>query len=119
MVQDAEAHKADDEARKAVVELRNQADALIAQTEKSMTEMGDKLEADEKAKIETAITDLQEVLKNESATKEQIEEKVKALTEASHKMAEQMYKQEQGGEAGAADASKKKDDEDVIDAEIE
>jgi len=119
MVQDAEAHKAEDEARKAVVELKNQADALIAQTEKSMTEMGDNLAADEKAKIEAAITDLQEVLKDENATKEQIEEKVKALTEASHKMAEQMYKKEQGGEAGAADSSKKKDDDDVIDAEIE
>jgi molecular chaperone DnaK len=119
MVQDAEAHKAEDEARKAVVELKNQADALIAQTEKSMKEMGENLAADEKAKIEAAITDLQEVLKDENATKEQIEEKVKALTEASHKMAEQMYKKEQGGEAGAADAAKKKDDDDVIDAEIE
>ncbi|ADN09658.1 molecular chaperone DnaK [Sulfurimonas autotrophica] len=120
MVQDAEAHKAEDEARKAVVELKNQADALIAQTEKSMTEMGENLAADEKAKIEAAITDLQEVLKDDNATKEQIEEKVKVLTEASHKMAEQMYKKEQGGEAGAgADSAKKKDDEDVIDAEIE
>ncbi|HIP54708.1 MAG TPA: molecular chaperone DnaK [Sulfurimonas autotrophica] len=119
MVQDAEAHKAEDEARKAVVELKNQADALIAQTEKSMTEMGDNLSADEKAKIETAITDLQAVLKDESATKEQIEEKVKALTEASHKMAEQMYQKEQGGQAGAADSAKKKEDDDVIDAEIE
>ncbi|WP_434636603.1 molecular chaperone DnaK [Sulfurimonas sp. NW7] len=119
MVQDAEAHKAEDEARKAVVELKNQADALIAQTEKSMKEMGDNLAADEKAKIEAAINDLQDVLKDENSTKEQIEEKVKVLTEASHKMAEQMYKKEQGGEAGAADAAKKKDDDDVIDAEIE
>ena len=121
MVQDAEAHKAEDEKRKALVELKNQADALIAQTEKSMTEMGDKLEADEKAKIEAAITELKDVLKDENATKEQIEEKVKALTEASHKMAEQMYKQEQGGAAqqGGADSAKKKDDDDVIDAEIE
>ena len=119
MVQDAEAHKAEDEARKALVELKNQADALIAQTEKSMTEMGDNLEADEKAKIQAAITELQEVLKDENASKEQIEEKVKALTEASHKMAEQMYKKEQGGEAGEANKNAKKDDDDVIDAEIE
>ncbi|WP_457744354.1 molecular chaperone DnaK [Sulfurimonas sp.] len=120
MVQDAEAHKAEDEKRKELVDLKNQADALIAQTEKSMTEMGEKLEAEEKTKIETAISELKEVLKDDSATKEQIEEKVKALTEASHKMAEQMYKQEQGGEnAGAADSAKKKDDDDVIDAEIE
>ncbi len=119
MVADAEAHKAEDEKRKALVELKNQADALIAQTEKSMGEMGDSLDADEKAKIQAAITDLQEVLKDENATKEQIEEKVKALTEASHKMAEQMYKKEQGGEAGEANQNAKKDDDDVIDAEIE
>ncbi|MFT5836077.1 MAG: molecular chaperone DnaK [Sulfurimonas sp.] len=119
MVQDAEENKAADETRKAMVDLRNQADALIAQTEKSVTEMGEKLEAEEKTKIETAISDLKEILKDESATKEQIEEKVKVLTEASHKMAEQMYKQEQDPAAAEADQKKKKDDEDVIDAEIE
>jgi len=119
MVQDAEENKAGDEERKALVDLRNQADALIAQTEKSMTEMGDKLEAEEKAKIEAAATDLKDTLKDESATKEQIEEKVKTLTEAAHKMAEEMYKKEQNPEAAQADAKKKKDDEDVIDAEIE
>ena len=120
MVQDAEAHKAEDAKRKELVDTRNQADALIAQTEKTMQEMGDKLDDGEKAKITEAIEALKETLKDENATKEQIEEKVKALTEASHKMAEQMYKQEQGGaNQGAADASKKKDDDDVIDAEIE
>jgi len=118
MVQDAEKHKAEDEKRKELVDLRNQADALVAQTEKSLEEMGDKIEADEKAKIEAAAADLKETLKDESATKEQIEEKVKALTEASHKMAEQMYKQQQeGGEAAQGGA--KKADDDVIDAEIE
>jgi molecular chaperone DnaK len=119
MVQDAEANKAEDEKRKALVDLKNQADALIAQTEKSVEEMGDKLEAEEKAKIETAVVELKELLKDENATKEQIEEKVKALTEAAHKMAEEMYKKEQGGEAGEANQAKKKDDDDVIDAEIE
>ena len=119
MVQDAEAHKAEDSKRKELVELKNQADALIAQTEKSLGEMGDKIEAEEKAKIESATAELKDALKDESATKEQIEAKVKTLTEASHKMAEQMYKKEQGAQAGAADAKKKKDDEDVIDAEIE
>lgn len=119
MVKDAELHKAEDSKRKELVELKNQADALIAQTEKSLGEMGDKIEAGEKAKIESAITELKEVLKDTNATKEQIEAKVKTLTEASHKMAEQMYKQEQSGEAGSADTSKKKSDDDVIDAEIE
>ncbi|PNV84355.1 MAG: molecular chaperone DnaK [Sulfurimonas sp.] len=119
MVQDAEAHKAEDTKRKALVELKNQADGLIAQTEKSLNEMGEKIEAEEKAKIESAITELKDTLKDENSTKEQIEAKVKTLTEASHKMAEQMYKKEQGGETGAADAKKKKEDDDVIDAEIE
>jgi molecular chaperone DnaK len=118
MVQDAENNKAADIERKAMVDLRNQADALVAQTEKSMEEMGDKISDEEKAAITSAANDLKELLKDESATKEQIEEKVKALTEASHKMAEQMYKDKEGGEAASAGA-KKKDDDDVIDAEIE
>ncbi|MDQ7044313.1 MAG: molecular chaperone DnaK [Sulfurimonas sp.] len=119
MVQDAEENKAADEERKSLVDLRNQADALIAQTEKSVEEMGDKLEAEEKAKIEAAATDLKDTLKDETATKEIIEEKVKVLTEAAHKMAEEMYKQKENPEAAEADAKKKKDNEDVIDAEIE
>ena len=119
MVQDAEENKAADGERKELVDLKNQADALIVQTEKSVTEMGEKLEAEEKAKIEAAVADLKETLKDETATKEQIEEKVKTLTEASHKMAEEMYKKEQDPAAAEADAKKKKEDEDVIDAEIE
>lgn len=118
MVQDAEKNKAEDEKRKEMVDLRNQADALVAQTEKTLTEAGENVAADEKSTIEAAIADLKEILKDESATKEQIEEKVKVLTEASHKMAEQMYKKEgQEGEAAPKDA--KKADDDVIDAEIE
>ena len=119
MVQDAEEHKAADTERKELVDLKNQADALIVQTEKSLTEMGDSIEAEEKAKIEAAIVELKDVLKDETATKEQIEEKVKTLTEAAHKMAEEIYKKEQDPEKAEADAKKKKDDEDVIDAEIE
>jgi molecular chaperone DnaK len=120
MVQDAEENKAADEERKAMVDLKNQADALVVQVEKTMTDMGDKIDAEEKVKIETAITELKDTLKDESATKEQIEEKVKALTEASHKVTEEMYKQKEGdAPKGEADTKKKKDDEDVIDAEIE
>lgn len=118
MVQDAEKNKAEDEKRKAMVDLRNQADALVAQTEKTLSEAGDNVSADEKAKIEAAIADLKETLKDENATQEQIEEKVKVLTEASHKMAEQMYKKE-GEEGAAASEGAKKADDDVIDAEIE
>ncbi len=117
MVQDAEANKAADTERRELVDLKNQADGLIAQTEKSLTEIED-IDPDEKTNIETAINDLKETLKDESATKEQIEEKVKALTEVSHKLAEQAYKKEEGGDDAAASSAKKADD-DVIDAEID
>lgn len=116
MVQDAEAHKAEDEKRKAVVEARNQADALVHQTRKSLSDLGENFDAAEKASIEAAIEELEAVIKDDSATKEQIDEKVKALTEKSHKLAEAMYAKEQGG---ANPEAKKADDDDVIDAEVE
>jgi molecular chaperone DnaK len=119
MVQDAEAHKAEDEARKEVVEARNQADALVHQTRKSLEDVGENFDASEKEAIEAAIADLEATLKDDNATKEQIEEKVKALTEKSHKLAEAMYAKEQGGQPGADTAGKKADDDDVIDAEVE
>ncbi len=120
MVADAEAHKADDEKRKALVEAKNQADALVHQTEKSLEDIGDKIDATEKEKIEAAISDLKEILKDENVTKEQIDEKVKVLTEASHKLAEAVYAKDnaQGG-ASQAGSEAKKDDDDVIDAEVE
>ncbi len=119
MVQDAESNKADDEKRKELVETKNQADALVHQTEKTLTDMGDKVSDDDKTNITKAVEELKEVLKNESATKEQIEEKVKALTAVSHKLAEQAYANEQGGADANASSGAKKDDDDVIDAEVE
>jgi len=116
MVQDAENHKAEDAKRKEVVDLRNQADALASQTEKSLKEMEDKIDASEKAAIESALEELKAVLKNTDASKEEIEAATKKLADASHKMAEQMYKQNEGGEAASSNAKK---DDDVIDAEIE
>ena len=123
MVQDAEANKEADAKRKELVEAKNQADALVHQTEKSLSEMGDKIDAEDKTKIEAAVNDLKETLKDDSATKEQIDEKVKTLTDVSHKLAEAMYAKDQGaagGEAGGAEPqAKKKNDDDVIDAEVE
>ena len=116
MVQDAEANKAEDEKRKEVVEIRNQADALIHQTTKSLTDLGENFDASEKEGIEVAVKDLEETLKDDSATKEQIEEKVKVLTEKSHKLAEAMYKKEENDKNPEA---KKADDDDIIDAEVE
>ena len=119
MVQDAEAHKAEDEKRKALVETRNQADALIHQTRKSLEDLGENFDTAEKANIESAIEELETILKDDSASKEQIEEKVKTLTEKSHKLAEAVYAKEQGGQQPGAEAGKKADDDDVIDAEVE
>ncbi|WP_067176380.1 molecular chaperone DnaK [Sulfurospirillum sp. UCH001] len=120
MVKDAELHKEEDKKRKEAVDARNQADALAHQTEKSLGEMGEAISAEEKAKIETELKALKEVLANESATKEQIDAKVKSLSEASHKLAEAMYKKDQGAAGGTGgEKPKAKKDDDVIDAEVE
>jgi molecular chaperone DnaK len=119
MVQDAEAHKSEDEARKAIVETRNQADALVHQTKKSLSEIGENFDEGEKKAIEVAIEDLETTLKDDAATKEQIDEKIKVLSEKSHKLAEALYAKEQGGAKGEAAGEAKPDDDDIIDAEVE
>ncbi|KFL33656.1 MULTISPECIES: molecular chaperone DnaK [unclassified Sulfurospirillum] len=120
MVKDAELHKEEDKKRKEAVDARNQADALAHQTEKSLGEMGDAISAEEKAKIEAELKALKDVLSNESATKEEIDAKVKSLSEASHKLAEAMYKKDQGEAGGSGgEKPKAKKDDDVIDAEVE
>lgn len=101
MVQEAEANKEADAKKKEVIEIRNQADALLHSTKKTLEENENAVSAEEKTAIIDAAAALEEVLKDENATKEQIEEKVKALTEVSHKLAEAMYKKEGGDQAGA------------------
>ena len=124
MVKDAELHKEDDKKRKESVDARNGADAIAHQTEKTLNEMGEKIPADLRAKIEAALNDLKAVLKDENATKEQIDAKVSALS----KTAEEMYKAASagknaggaaGGNAGSNSNSGAKKDDDVIDAEDE
>ncbi|MFW2443303.1 Hsp70 family protein, partial [Aliarcobacter butzleri] len=120
MVAEAEANKEADAKKKAVIEVRNQADALLHSTRKTLEENENAISEDEKKAIIDAAADLEETLKDENATKEQIEEKLKTLTDKSHKLAEAMYKKEQGEQAGAQPNQKaKKDDDDVIDAEVE
>ena len=126
MVKDAELHKEDDKKRKESVDARNGADAIAHQTEKTLNEMGEKIPADLRAKIEAALNDLKAVLKDENATKEQIDAKVSALS----KTAEEMYKAASAGKnaggtaggngnAGSNSNSGAKKDDDVIDAEVE
>lgn len=120
MVKDAELNKEADQKRKEAVDARNQADALAHQTEKSLSEMGDSIDAADKEKIEAALKELKDTLADENSSKEQIDEKVKALSEASHKLAEAMYKKEQGAQGSEQPDSKQaKKDDDVIDAEVE
>jgi molecular chaperone DnaK len=116
MVQDAEAHADEDRKFQELVTVRNQADGLIHSTEKAMADLGDKLEADEKATIESAIESLKEAVKGED--KDDIEAKTTALSEAAAKMSERAYAENaEAGAApeGAADAAT----DDVVDAEFE
>jgi molecular chaperone DnaK len=121
MVKEAEAHAEEDKKRRALVEARNQAESLTHSTEKSLTEHGGKLEAADKATIETALSDLKSAVASDDAG--QIEAKNRALAQASTKLGEAVYKatQAQAGDAGARTATSKgaSGDDDVVDAEFE
>jgi molecular chaperone DnaK len=114
MVKDAEANKAEDEKRKNLIEARNQADALIHSTEKSLKEFGDKVQPADKTAIETALEDLKSAKDGEDA--EDIRAKSQTLIQASMKLGEAMYGQG-GGDAG--DAGSAAEDDGVVDAEFE
>jgi molecular chaperone DnaK len=120
MVKDAEAHAADDKKQVEVVTARNQLDALVHTVRKSLKEYGDKVGADEKSKIEAAIKDAEEALKSDD--KDRIDAKAQALAQASQKLGEKMYadQQQQGGAQQGAEANeaKKADDSNVVDAEF-
>jgi molecular chaperone DnaK len=124
MVKDAEAHAEEDRRFQELVNARNQADNLIHATEKSLKEMGDKVQADEHKRIEDAISELKEAAKGDD--KALIEAKTQALAEASGKLAERMYSQQGepgapgGAQAGTAEqGGAQAGNEDVVDAEFE
>jgi molecular chaperone DnaK len=120
MVKDAEANAAEDHKAFELATARNAADNLIHSTKKSLAEYGDKISADDKAKIEVAMKELEDVVREgEHAT---ITAKTEALSTAAHKIAEQMYAQQPqpGAEAGAAgNAKSSAADDNVVDAEFE
>jgi len=118
MVQEAEAHKAEDEARKALVEVKNQADALIHQTKKAIAELGEKIETGLKEAAEKVMAELEALIKDDNATKEQIEAKVNELNTHNQNIAQQAA-QANSGATNEQASSTKKDDDDVIDAEVE
>ena len=121
MVKDAKAHAEDDKKFHELVSVRNQGDNLVHATEKSLKDLGDKVSAEDRTKIESASAELKEVLKTDD--KAQIESKIEALSAASQKMAEQAYAQsgaaDAQGDAGANKDSSDKKDDNVVDADFE
>ena len=122
MVKDAEAHAEEDRKAKELIETRNMAENMIHATKKSLNDLGDKVEDKEKSDIETAISELEEVLKGDN--KDAISEKTTQLTEVAGKLAERAYTEQQGSpdiSTANSDASDDKNstDNDAVDAEFE
>ncbi|MEZ6853971.1 molecular chaperone DnaK [Halodesulfovibrio aestuarii] len=130
LVKEAEAHADEDKKKQEAIEVRNQADTLIYTTEKSVNELGDKLDADLKAELEGKAEALKKLLEAETIDVDAVKAATEELSQASHKLAEQLYAQQaQGAEGGCAGgtcgggadagagAQQKKDDEDVVDAD--
>ena len=125
MIKDAEAHAEEDKAAREMIDIRNAAENMIHASEKSLTDLGDKVEADEKTAVEAAIAELKTAL--EGNDKAAIEDKTKALTEVAGKLAEKAYAEKQAaaggadaaaGAAGSGEAASDAGD-DVVDAEFE
>ena len=125
LVKDAQAHTDEDKKRRKTAEAKNQADTLIYQTEKNLSEHGDKIAAEDKTKVEEAVAALKKAM--EGTDPEAIESATQALTTASHKLAEEMYKAASASAAtgngasaeGGTGAGETKTDEKVVDAEFE
>lgn len=122
MKRDAESHAEEDKKRKELVEAKNGADSLLYATEKSLKEVGDKVDADTKSKVEEGIEKLKKALEGDDVAV--IKTASEELTQASHKLAEIMYSQASKQQADADGGSEgggteKKDDDDVVDADYE
>jgi molecular chaperone DnaK len=118
MVKDAEANAEEDKKRKAAVEAKNHAEALVHSTEKALSEHGSKVGDAERTAIENAMADLKEALKGDDA--DAIQQKSNTLAQASMKLGEAMYKAQQEGQGAqpGADAASGEKKEDVVDAEF-
>ncbi|MBI4767454.1 MAG: molecular chaperone DnaK [Deltaproteobacteria bacterium] len=124
LVKDAEMHSEEDKKKKELAESRNQADTLIYSTEKTVKELGDKVEISLKSDIESVVERLKKAMEGSDAS--EIKRLIDELTQTSHKLAEKMYSQasQQGGpgagpEAGAGPSGGRKADDDVVDADFE
>ena len=131
MIREAESHAADDKKRRETIEARNQLDSLVYQTEKSLAENGDSIDAAGKLAVETAIADAKKVLEDTGADADRLKSAGNDLSKASHKLAEAMYAkaaQSQGGAsadggptggAGATGGGESSRKDDVVDADFE
>jgi molecular chaperone DnaK len=123
LIKDAELHAEDDKKKKELVEARNSADALVYSTEKSIQDLGDKVDAETKSKVEDAIAALKKAMEGEDA--QEINRLSEELTQSSHKLAEAMYQQasqegqEQAAGGEAAGQGGGAPDDDVVDADFE
>ena len=124
MVEDAETHAEEDRKARELIDARNHGEAMVHTVRKTLTEAADKVEAEEKERIDSAISELEEAVKGEDA--EEITSKTNALMEASHKLAERMYQEQAdtataGDDSGSAEgtASGASGGDDVVDAEFE
>lgn len=124
MVKDAELHAEDDKQKRELVDTKNNAEALVDQTEKTLKEHGDKVDEETRKNIEAAVEALK--LTKDSSNLDEIKQKIEALSQASHKLAEVMYQQAAqdgqgapGADAGAGAEAPPADDDDVVDADFE
>ena len=128
MVNDAEQYADEDKAKRESVEVKNQAETLIYSTEKSVSELGDKLPEEDKTKIEACTEQLKKSVESDDI--EAIKSDIEALSQASHKMAEMLYSQQQetpesqdsgdgSDQQSGGDEKSGKEDEDIVDADFE
>ncbi|MFP5214029.1 MAG: molecular chaperone DnaK, partial [Acidobacteriota bacterium] len=124
LVKEAEMHAEEDKKKRELIEARNHADTLIYSTEKTMRDMGEKIDAKTRQEIEDQIAKLRKVMDTED--RDAIQAEADALMQISHKVAEEAYKRAAGdqgaggaGPEGAAGGQQKKSDEDVVDADFE
>ena len=128
MQKDAELHAEEDKKRRELVETKNQADALVHSTEKSLKDLGDKVDAETRTNVENEVANVKKALEGDDV--DAIKTAVEALTAASHKLAELMYAQAakdnpdmgdgpEGGDGGQQGPKDDKGDDDVVDADFE
>jgi len=115
LVKDAELHAEEDRNRKDLVDARNQADSLIYTTEKSMVELGDKVDSASRVEVENVVNNLKRTMESEDNA--EIRRLTEVLTQASHKLATSMYQQSGGGPESESHQASNKPDDDVVDAE--